>query len=59
MFVFFAAINHLSRPLKKQKFTSTGLKVHGLQFVIDGFQSVLCVSVFHGSLLVIIMVYYD
>ena len=59
MFVFFTAINHLSRPLKKQKFTSTGLKVHGLQFVIGGFQSVLCVSVFHGSLLVIIMVYYD
>ena len=58
-FVFCAAINHLSRPLKKQKFTSTGLKVHGLRFVIGGFRSILCVSVFQGSLLVIVIVYYD
>ena len=29
-FAFFAAVNHLSRPLRKQKFTSTVSKGHGL-----------------------------
>ena len=29
-FAFFAAVNHLSGPLRKQKFTSTGSKGHGL-----------------------------
>ena len=31
------------------------LKSHGFWFVIDGFRSVLCVSVFQGSLLVIVI----
>jgi len=43
MFAFFAPINNLNRPLRKQKFTSVGSKGHGLQFVIGGFQSILCV----------------
>ena len=41
----------LCRPLRKQKITSTGWKGHGLWFVIGGFWSILCVSVFQGSLL--------
>ena len=45
-YVFYAAVNHLSRPLRKQKFTSAGSKFHCLRFVIGGFQSVLYVSVF-------------
>ena len=48
---FFAAVNHLNGPLRKQNFTLTGSKVQGLWFVIGGFQSVLCVSVFQGSLI--------
>ena len=28
MVVFFAAVNHLGGPLRKQKFTSTGSKGH-------------------------------
>ena len=36
-------------------FTSTASKVHGLCFLIGGFRSVLCVSVFQGSLLVIVI----
>ena len=32
-----------------------GSKGHGLWFVIGGFQSVLCVSVFQGALLVIVI----
>ena len=47
--------NHLSGPVRKQKFTSTGSKVHGFWFVIGGFRSVSWVSVFQGSLLVIVM----
>ena len=46
---FFAAVSHLNRPLRKQ---NSG---HGLWFVIGGFQSVLCVSVFQGSMLVIVI----
>ena len=30
MFAFFAAINHLSQPLRKQNFTLMGSKGHGL-----------------------------
>ena len=30
MFAFFAAVNHLSGPLRKQKFTLTVSKGHGL-----------------------------
>ena len=52
---FFAAVNRLSGPLRKQNFTLTGSKGHGLWFVIGGFRSVLCVSVFQGSLLVIVI----
>ena len=51
-FPFFAAVN-LSRPLRKQKFTSMGSKGHGLWYVIGGFRSVLYISVIQGSLLVI------
>ena len=53
----FVAVNHLNGPLRKQNFTLTGWKGHGFWFVIGGFRSVLCVSVFQGLLLVI--VYYD
>ena len=42
---FFAAINHLNGPLRKQNFTLTGLKGHGLWFVFGGFRSVLCFCV--------------
>ena len=52
---FFAAVNHLNGPLRKQNFTLTGSKGHGLWFVIVGFRSVLCVSVFQCSLLVIVI----
>ena len=52
---FFAAVNHLNGPLRKQNFTLTGSKGQGLWFVIGGFWSVLCVSVFQGSLLVIVI----
>ena len=45
---FLAAVNHLNGPLRKQNF-------HGFLFVIGGFRSVLCVSVFQGSLLVIVI----
>ena len=51
----FAADNHLNGPLRKQNFTLTGSKGHGFWFVIGGFRSVLCVSVFQGSLLVIVI----
>ena len=47
--------NHLSGPLRKRKFSSTGSKGHCLWFVIGGFRSVLWVSVFQGSLLVILL----
>ena len=48
-------VNHLSGPLRKGKFSSTGSKGHCLWFVIDGFRSVFCVSVFQGSLLAILL----
>ena len=48
-YAFFTAINHLSRPLRKQNFTSVGSKGHGLRSVIGGFKSFLFVSVFQGS----------
>ena len=54
-FAFFAAINHLRGPLRKQKFTSTGSKGHGLWLVIGEFWSLFCVPVFQGSLLVIVI----
>ena len=31
----FAAVNHLSGPLRKQKFTSTGLKGHASVVICD------------------------
>ena len=49
---FFAAVNHLNGPLRKQTL------LHGFKrswFVICGFRSVLCVSLFQGSLLVIVI----
>ena len=52
---FFAAVYHLNGPLRKQNFTLTGSNGHGLWFVIGWFRSVLCVSVFQGSFLVIVM----
>ena len=52
---FFAAVNHLNGPLRKQNLTLTGSKGHGLWFVICGFRSVLCVSALQGSLLVIVI----
>ena len=55
MFAFFAAANHLSRPLRKQKATPAGSKDHGLWFVIGRFWSVFCVSLFQGLLLVIVI----
>ena len=55
MIAFFTAINHLKRPLRKQNFTLTGSKGHCLWIVIGGFRSILCVSVFQGSFLVIII----
>ena len=48
-------VHHLSGPLRKQKFSSTGPKGHCLWFVIGGFRSVFWVSVFQGSLLVILL----
>ena len=50
------AVNHLNGPLRKQNFSLTGSKGHGLWFVIGRFRSVLCDSVFQGSLLVIVII---
>ena len=47
--------SYLSGPLRKRKFSSMGSKGHCLWFVIGGFRSVLWVSVFQGSLLVILL----
>ena len=52
---FFPAVNHLDGPLRKRDFTLTGSKGHALWFVIGGFRSVMCVSVFQGSLLGIVI----
>ena len=52
---FFTAVNHLNGPLRKQNFTLTGSKGQGLWFVIGGFRSFLCVSMFPGSFLVIVI----
>ena len=43
-FALFVAVNHVSGPRRKQRLTS------------GGFRSVLCASVFQGSLLVIVIV---
>ena len=53
MIEFFAAVNHLNGPLRKQSFN--WFKGHGFLFVIGGFRSVLCVSVYEGLLLVIVI----
>ena len=55
MFAFFAAVTHLSGPLREQQFTSTGSNGPGQLFVIGGLRSLLCVSLFQGSLLVILI----
>ena len=52
---FFAAVNHLHEPFRKQNFTLTGSKGHGLWFLIGGFWSVWWVSVCQGSLLLIVI----
>ena len=52
---FLTAVNHLNGPLRKQNFTLTGSKGHGLWFVISEFRSISCVCVFQGSLLVIVI----
>ena len=52
---FFAAVSHLNGSCRKQNFTLMGSKEHGLWYVIGGFRSVLCVSLFQGSLLVIVI----
>ena len=52
---FFAAVNHLNGTLRRKNFTLTGSKGQGLWFVIGGFRSISCVSVFQGSLLVIVI----
>ena len=49
----FAAVNHLSGPLRKQKFTSTSSKGHGSRFVIGEFLYILW---FCCSLLVIVII---
>ena len=51
----FRCVDHLNGPLRKQNFTLTGSKGHGSWFVIGGFGSVLCVSVFQGLLLVLVI----
>ena len=52
---FFAAVNYLDGRLKKQNFNLTGSQGYGLWVVIVGFRSVVCVSVFQGLLLVIVI----
>ena len=46
---FFATVYNLNGPLRKQNFTLWVQKVK-----VGGFRSVLCVSLFPGSLLVIV-----
>ena len=52
-FASFVAINHLNRNLRKQKFTSTSSKGHGLRFVVGEFLYILW---FCCSLLVIVII---
>ena len=42
-FAFFAVVNHFRGPRRKQMFTSTASKGHGLWFLIGGFQYRICV----------------
>ena len=51
--ISFAAVNHLNRNLRKQKFTSASSKGHGLRFVIGEFLYILW---FCCSLLVIVII---
>ena len=44
-FEFFAGVNHLSRPFRKQNFTLMGSKGYVLWFVIGRFWSFLCFCV--------------
>ena len=46
---FFSPDNHLSRPLRKQKLSSTSSKVRGLWFMIGGFRSMFWFSVFRSN----------
>ena len=52
---FFAVVNHLNGPLRKQNFTLTGSKGQGLRFVIGGFRSVSVCFVIQGPLLGIVI----
>ena len=51
---FFAAVNHLNGPLRKQNFTLTGSKVMVCDLWLVDFDP-FCVSVLQGSLLVIVI----
>ena len=58
-YAFFAAINHLSGPLRKQNFTSVGSKGHGLRFLwlvdLNLVCLFLCFKVL-GVLVIVIMI---
>ena len=54
-FGFFCSVNHLGGPLRKQTFTCTSSKGHGLWFVIGGFRSVLFVSCFKVRCFMIVL----
>ena len=49
MITFFAAISHLSGPLRKQNFTSAGSKGHVWDLSLVDFDPFLGVSMFQGS----------
>ena len=54
-FCIFCSVNHLSGPVRKQMFTCTSSKGHGLRFGIGGFRSVLFVSCFKVRCFVIVL----
>ena len=55
IFGFFCSVNHLSRPLRKQMFTCSSSKGHGLWIVIGGFWSVLFVLCFKVCCFVVVL----
>ena len=58
--MFFAAVNHLKGPLRKQKFISKGrVRRPRLSVVIGRIKSILFVSVLQGSLNVAIIMIDD
>ena len=54
-FGLFCSVNHLSGPLRKNMFTCTSSKGHGLWFLIGGFRSVPFVSCFKARCFVIVL----